>query len=134
MVLVFEEQVDRLIELGYPGLAGLKDDELRELLEPLRAAAERLDAVADDEPGHAAYVVVVTRELVDPDDTVPLLRLAGARGLRSLRAWSIATTRRGTWRPTTRCRSWASRGGHTCWSTWTAARSSVASAPRTRCR
>jgi len=77
----FQEQVDRLVELGYPGLAGLKEDALRERLEPLRAAAEALDASATDEPpGHAAYVVVVTRDLVDPYATVPLLRLATTRG------------------------------------------------------
>jgi hypothetical protein len=65
--VTFTEQVDRLVELGYPGLMGMKDDGLRERLEPLRGAAEVLDAGADEEvSGRAAYVVVVTRELVDP--------------------------------------------------------------------
>ena len=37
--MTFTEQVDRLVELGYPGLMGIKDDGLRERLEPLRGAA-----------------------------------------------------------------------------------------------
>ena len=79
--MTFQEQVDRLVELGYPGLAGLKEDDLRERLEPLRAAAEEIDAGAGEEqPGRAAYVVVVTRDLVDPYATVPLLSLRGQAG------------------------------------------------------
>ena len=53
-----------------------------ERLEPLRDAAEALDAAAGEEvPGRAAYVVVVTRELVDPYSTVPLLSLRGRQGV-----------------------------------------------------
>ena len=37
--MTFTEQVDRLVELGYPGLMGMKDDGLRGRLEPLRGAA-----------------------------------------------------------------------------------------------
>ena len=71
-------QIDRLVSLGYPALAGQSEDDFRELLAPL---AKLADGPTDDErPGHAAYVVVVTRTLVDPHDTVPLLRLQGARG------------------------------------------------------
>jgi Family of unknown function (DUF5701) len=80
--VTFTEQVDRLVELGYPGLAGLKEDDFRERLEPLRAAAEAIDAQAlVPGPGRAAYVVVVTRDLVDPYATVPLLSLRGKQGV-----------------------------------------------------
>ena len=80
--MTFTVQVDRLVELGYPGLMGMKDDGLRGRLEPLRGAAEVLDAAAGEEvPGRAAYVVVVTRELVDPSSTVPLLSLHGRQGV-----------------------------------------------------
>ena len=94
MRVTFQEQVDRLVELGYPGLAGMKDEDLRERIEPLRAAAERLDAAAGEQrPGRAAYVVVVTRELVDPYATVPLLRLGGKAGVvdRNHAAGDLAT-------------------------------------------
>ena len=80
--MTFQEQVDRLVELGYPGVAGLKEDDFRERLEPLRAAAEEIDAGAGEEqPGRAAYVVVVTRDLVDPYATVPLMSLRGRQGV-----------------------------------------------------
>lgn len=81
----FQDQVDRLVTLGYPALAGLTEPAFRELLEPLRAAADKLDHQdAGDRPGagpsHAPYVVVLTREVVPPEQTVPLLRLWGPKG------------------------------------------------------
>lgn len=76
----FEDQVDRLVGMGYPALAGRDEAGFRELLAPLAEAAHRLDAVEpDDGPGRTAYVVVVTRALVDPTRAVPLLRLVGGR-------------------------------------------------------
>lgn len=64
---VFGEQVDRLVTLGYPALAGMEEAAFRELLEPLAASAVQLE-----DP-----LLVVTRDLVRPEDAVPLLRLVG---------------------------------------------------------
>lgn len=76
----FEAQVDRLVTWGYPALAGLGESAFRDVLAPLAAQAHHLDEVAgEDRPGRTAYVVVVTRTLVDPTATVPLLRLVGGR-------------------------------------------------------
>lgn len=71
---LFASHVDRLVELGYPCLAGLDEPSFRRLLDPL---AERARSVPerDDVP----FVVVVTRDLVRPEDAVPLLRLPGGR-------------------------------------------------------
>ena len=75
--VVVDRQVDTLLALGYPALAGLDEAAFRDLLRPLRDAAATLpDLVEHDEPGRAALVLVVTRALVDPEATVPLLRLA----------------------------------------------------------
>lgn len=81
----FQDQVDRLVTLGYPALAGLAEAAFRELLEPLRAAADELDRREGPEPtpAHVPYVVVPTREIVPPERTVPLLRLWGPKGLGS---------------------------------------------------
>ena len=62
------DQTDRLVELGYPGLAGLDESAFRALVEPL-------DDV--ETTGAGLVVLVVTRDLVRPEDTVPLLRLDG---------------------------------------------------------
>jgi hypothetical protein len=81
-VSVLDRQVDTLLKLGYPGLAGLTEAQLVDRLAPLREAAAALpDVVSEDRPGHAPLVLVVTRELVDPERTVPTLRLA-PRGTR----------------------------------------------------
>jgi hypothetical protein len=37
----------------------------------------------EDSPAHAAFVLVVTREIAPPESTVPLLRLWGPRGMGS---------------------------------------------------
>ena len=74
----FQQQIDRLVALGYPGLAGLGEDQFRHLLEPLRPVAEAIEGPAS--PSRVPFVVVVTRELVATEATVPLLRLSGPRG------------------------------------------------------
>jgi uncharacterized protein DUF5701 len=74
---LLDRQVDTLLTLGYPALAGLSASEFTDHLEPLRAVAAALPRLPEhDEPGHASLVLVVTRDLVDPERTVPLLRLA----------------------------------------------------------
>ena len=75
---LFQDQVDRLFTLHYPALAGTTDEEFRELLEPLRAAAVDLDGSAT--PSRAPYVVVVTNQVVPSERTVPLLRLHSPTG------------------------------------------------------
>jgi len=62
-------QTDRLVGLGYPALAGLPEPAFRDLVAPLE---EYADAAA------TPFVLVVTRDLVRPEDTVPLLRLVGS--------------------------------------------------------
>jgi hypothetical protein len=72
------EQTDRLVKLGYPGLAGLGESAFRRLVEPLAQALDRVGPLpAEQSPGVAPLVLVVTRDVVRPEDTVPLLRLAG---------------------------------------------------------
>jgi hypothetical protein len=72
----FQQQVDRLLSLGYPRLAGLSEPDFADRLEPLRSSAEAL--AGEDTPSLVPFVLVVTRDLVSPYDTVPLLHLAGS--------------------------------------------------------
>lgn len=71
------DQTDRLVGLGYPALAGHDEDSFRGLVAPLY---ERLDGLDERPPadGEVPFVLVVTRDLVRPEDTVPLLHLAGS--------------------------------------------------------
>lgn len=76
---IVRDQTDRLVELGYPALAGLDEHAFRDLLAPLEKAAVDLDVPAATATGTTPLVVVVTRALVRPEDTVPLLRLMGGQ-------------------------------------------------------
>ena len=74
---VVDRQVETLVALGYPALAGLTETQCLDRLAPLRDAAAALpDLASDRRPGRASLVLVVTRALVDPELTVPTLRLA----------------------------------------------------------
>lgn len=73
-------QTERLVELGYPGLAGLDETAFRDVVSPLEAALPTTPpatAAGEGPPGTVPFVLVVTRDLVRPEDAVPLLRLAG---------------------------------------------------------
>lgn len=65
--------------LGYPALAERSEDDLRALVEPLRGDAEALGS--ETTPSRVPFALVVTRDLVTPESTVPLLRLWGSRRL-----------------------------------------------------
>src|SRR5699024_8178049 len=78
-----QRQTDRLVELGYPRLAGISEDDLRRLVDPLAAGLDGVAAPDPEDRSRVPFVLVVTRDLVDPYDTVPLLRLQGRHGLRT---------------------------------------------------
>lgn len=71
-------QVERLVELGYPALAGLEPEQFRALLSPLAEIDDVDLAEYDGGPGTVPCVLVVPPTLVPADLTVPLLRLAGS--------------------------------------------------------
>ncbi len=71
-----DRQVATLLRLGYPALAGQTEAAFRQRLAPLRDLAAGLGDLAPARSGAAPLVLVVTSEVVDPQRTVPLLRLA----------------------------------------------------------
>lgn len=72
----FDTQLRRLVQLGYPSLAGASDKAFTALAEPLRPVAAALDPPGPD--GAAPAVLVVGESLVPPQVLVPLLRLPGS--------------------------------------------------------
>ncbi|MGW4499299.1 DUF5701 family protein [Micromonospora sp. NPDC004336] len=76
----FDRQVDRLVELGYPALAGLAEDDFRGLVAPLRAAAVTGAAgLPGPTEGRVPFLLVTTRDLVPVAERVALTTLAGKR-------------------------------------------------------
>ncbi|MFD3549279.1 DUF5701 family protein [Streptomyces sp. NPDC058655] len=74
----FDRQVQTLVGLGYPALAGRTEAAFRALLEPLRAPAlARAADMAAPSESRAPFLIVVTRELVPLEAAVPLTALAG---------------------------------------------------------
>ena len=129
---VLDRQVETLVALGYPALAGLTETAFTDRLAPLCETAARLpDLPEEDPPGRASLVLVVTREVVDPERTVPLLRLA-PKGTKP--GSSTGTTASRGSRPTApSSRSRCPAPAPTSCSTSTGARSSSGCAPRRRC-
>ncbi|WP_433283903.1 DUF5701 family protein [Micromonospora sp. CA-244673] len=76
----FDRQLDRLVELGYPALAGLTEPAFRDLLTPLRtrAVAGAADLAAPTD-GRVPFLLVTTRELVPVQERIALTTLAGKR-------------------------------------------------------
>ncbi|MFC0029852.1 DUF5701 family protein [Micromonospora chaiyaphumensis] len=76
----FDRQLDRLLQLGYPALAGLTEDAFRDLLTPLRTAAVAGAAdLAAPTDGRVPFLLVTTRELVPVQERIALTTLAGKR-------------------------------------------------------
>ena len=78
MLPALTDQVDRLVSLGWPALAGLPAEDFRARLAP---------AVALDVPG----LLVVTRRLVDPHAAVARLELRGRSGFTSMDVAELAS-------------------------------------------
>ncbi|MFI7608563.1 DUF5701 family protein [Micromonospora sp. NPDC049366] len=76
----FDGQVDRLVELGYPGLAGMTEDDFRGLVAPLRAAAaEGTAGLPAPTEGRVPFLLVTTRELIPVQERLALTTLDGKR-------------------------------------------------------
>ena len=76
-----DRQVEVLVALGYPALAGIGEQDLRTAAEALRAPLKAL--VLGDPRARAdgaAFVLVVHRSLVPVSERVPLLGLGGRPG------------------------------------------------------
>ncbi|SCG48596.1 DUF5701 family protein [Micromonospora halophytica] len=76
----FDRQVDTLVHLGYPALAGITEDTFRDLVAPLRDAA--VAGTAELPPPTEArvpFLLVTTRDLVPVEERVALTTLAGKR-------------------------------------------------------
>jgi len=77
----FDRQVRTLLDLGYPGEAGLTDAELSAFLEPLRAAAlHRSRGLPAPTRERVPFLLVTTRHLVPADRAMPLTRHLGRPG------------------------------------------------------
>lgn len=76
----FDRQLDHLVRLGYPALAGLTEDAFRDLLTPLRSAAvARAAGLAAPTDRRVPFLLVTTRELVPVEERIALTTLAGKR-------------------------------------------------------
>ncbi|WP_433388745.1 DUF5701 family protein [Micromonospora sp. KLBMP9576] len=76
----FDRQLDRLVRLGYPALAGLTEAAFRDLVGPLRAAAVTGSAgLPAPTEARVPFLLVITRDLVPVEQRVALTTLAGKR-------------------------------------------------------
>ncbi|RAN97274.1 hypothetical protein GAR06_00749 [Micromonospora saelicesensis] len=76
----FDSQLDRLVQLGYPALAGLTESAFRDLVAPLRArAVEGTAGLPAPTDARVPFLLVITRDLIGVPERVELTTLAGKR-------------------------------------------------------
>ncbi|MGK5639145.1 DUF5701 family protein [Streptomyces sp. URMC 126] len=79
----FDRQVRTLVDLGYPALAGLTVERFTALAAPLRAEAVAVadgpDAPYDVAAGRVPFLLVVARDVVPVEETMPRTTLKGGR-------------------------------------------------------
>ncbi|MGP3977154.1 DUF5701 family protein [Streptomyces sp. 8N114] len=76
----FDRQVRTLVERGYPEASGLGDKKFAALLAPLRDTAVTMkDAAHAPDAGRVGFVLVVTREVLPVQETMPRTTLDGGR-------------------------------------------------------
>ncbi|HKA69746.1 MAG TPA: DUF5701 family protein [Actinomycetes bacterium] len=76
----FDRQVENLISLEYPKLAGLAPAQFDALVAPLRdLATSARDLRYEPEAGHAPFLLVLTRHVVPVEQTMPRASLPGKR-------------------------------------------------------
>ncbi|MEV4654463.1 DUF5701 family protein [Micromonospora sp. NPDC049301] len=76
----FDRQLDRLVQLDYPGLAGLPESAFRDLVAPLRAeAVEGAAGLPAPTEARVPFLLVTTRDLVPVEARLALTTLAGKR-------------------------------------------------------
>ncbi|MER5783841.1 DUF5701 family protein [Streptomyces mobaraensis] len=79
----FDRQVNNLVTRDYPALAGLGAGQFEALVAPLRAEAVALaaapDASYDLETGRVPFLLVIARDVVPVEETMPRTTLHGGR-------------------------------------------------------
>ncbi|WP_249374670.1 DUF5701 family protein [Streptomyces sp. I05A-00742] len=79
----FDRQVRNLIDHGYPALAGLDAEKFEALVAPLRAEAAALTDAQygpfEPEAGQVPFLLVVARDVVPVEETMPRTTLPGGR-------------------------------------------------------
>lgn len=73
----FDRQVRNLIDRGYPAAAGLGPERFQAMVAPLRAAAASAASAPDPAAGRVPFVLVVTRQAVAIEETMPRTTLSG---------------------------------------------------------
>ncbi|MFC3773004.1 DUF5701 family protein [Paenibacillus sp. GCM10012303] len=77
----FERQVRNLINKGYPGIAGLSDDEFRKQLEPLQERLPHLEYIEAGSPHSSIpFVIVIRNDWVDSEKAIQLVQRQGKSG------------------------------------------------------
>lgn len=80
----FEEQIERLVCLGYPGMMGCSTKEFRQRLSGLRAHLPAGDRGLDVQDGTIGFVLVINSAAAPVENTLPLVERDGRAAIERL--------------------------------------------------
>lgn len=77
-VAEFDRQAQNLLIKGYPAIAGMAKDAFTQLIAPLRqTAVVRGASMNPPTPARVPFIVVITKDLAPPDQSMPITTLKG---------------------------------------------------------
>jgi len=69
--ILFDRQVEILLDKGYPKAAGMKKDQFLEYINPLRKQIQEIDEV---KPGHIPFIIVIPERFVSISKQISLVK------------------------------------------------------------
>lgn len=81
----FDQQVNNLLQKGYPNIAGISEEQFLDYITPLKEKLEQINATEIDlEKGTLPFVIVIKSELVPTEKAMALVDKDGKEGITKL--------------------------------------------------
>lgn len=80
----FDSQLQHLLDIGYPSIAGMSESEFKDIALPLKNHLKNSEIIMNTETGKLSFVIVVTSKLVPTKDSITKITRQGKTGFEKL--------------------------------------------------